>query len=129
MRLSRYFATISTLRLHIGGKYSSSDDSASREIMPYAENRSPFIFEHKDTCDAYQFVYGAEFFTNTSIFQYSITSIDGSEGFLYSKAPLSEICDLTQYNIKVDRAQRTVLNNVGLLHLPNNKYRTHKDRD
>lgn len=74
-------------------------------------------------------LYGAEFFTSTSIFKYSITFIDGSDGFLYSKAPLSETCDLTNYNIKVDRAQRTVLNNVGPLHLFNDEYHTHKDRD
>jgi hypothetical protein len=57
MRLSQCFAMISTPHLHIGGRYSSSNDSAGSEIIPIAENRSPFLFELKDTCDAYQFVY------------------------------------------------------------------------
>ena len=95
--------------------------------MPIVENRSPFLSRNKNTCDAYQFVSGSEFFTNTSIFKYSITLIYGSEGFSYSNAPLSEICDFTRYSVKVDRAQRTVLNNVGLLHLSNDEYHTQSD--
>jgi hypothetical protein len=90
---------------------------ASREIIPIAENRRPFSLEKKDTCDTYQLFSGFEFSTNASLFQYSITLIDGSDGFSYSNAPLSEICDFTEYTIKADRAQRTVLNNVGSLHV------------
>ena len=97
--------------------------------MLIEENRSSFLNPPKPTCDARQFNYGDIFFTNVSIFDYTIAIIDGSNGFLYSGAPLSEICSVGYYGVIVDKTQSTVQGGVGLVHPPminnkliNNKY-------
>src|ERR1700734_177475 len=110
----------------IGGE--SCNHPGSLGIMLIAENRSPFLFHGNPTCEAHQFLYGDAFFTNISIFEYSIIFIDRPGRFLYSAVPLDAMCYFFDYTVKVDRAQRTVLSNVGLIPLWGDKYETHKYR-
>lgn len=89
-------------------------------------NKRPFLLKPKPACDPHQFNYGDIFFTNVSIFDYSVVFIEGSDGFSYSKAPLGAICNFIYYGVKVDATQRSVQSLVGLVYPPSNKHQTHK---
>jgi hypothetical protein len=80
----------------------------------------------KPTCDAHQFGYGDVFFTNVTIFQYTIDFIEQSDKFLYSDVPLGVTCSLVYYGVKVDTTQMSVETAVGLVRLPSDRHRTHK---
>lgn len=90
------------------------------------ENRSSTFLKPKPTCDAHQFNYGDNFFTNVSIFQYNIDFIEPSNGFLYSGAPLGAICSSVYYGVKVDATQMSVKTLVGLVHLLSNRHEANK---
>lgn len=82
------------------------------------ENRELPHVSRKPTCDAHQFNYGDVFFTNVSVFEYSIDFIDQSNWFMYSDVPLGATCILVYYGVKVDTIQMSVESIVGLVRLP-----------
>ena len=82
------------------------------------ENRQLPHLSRKPTCDAHQFNNGDVFFTNVSIYEYTINFIDQSNRFLYSDVPLGATCSLVYHGVKVDTIQMSVESIVSRVYLP-----------